>query len=75
LSKLLKAFQRAIVAKDMQMIQQNQASLPNYSAARSKQRSAERNKCGFLTLPSRNVIEKTGQLFRNMNIATHHLNL
>jgi hypothetical protein len=59
----------------MQMIQQNQASLPNYSAARSKQRSAERNKCDFLALPNRNVIEQTGQLFRNVNMATHQLNL
>jgi hypothetical protein len=59
----------------MQMIQRDQASLPNYSAAKSKQRSAERNKWGFFALPSCNVIEQTGQLFRNVNIATHHLSL
>ena len=55
------------------MIQRNQASLPNYSAGRSKQRSAERNKCDFLALHNRNVIEQTGQMFRIVNIATHQL--
>ena len=35
-NKLSKVSQRAIVAKDMQMIQLSQASLPNYSAAKSK---------------------------------------
>jgi hypothetical protein len=35
-SRLSKVSQKAIDAKDMQMIRLSQASLPNYSAARSK---------------------------------------
>jgi len=68
-------WQRKIAAKDMQMIQLSLASSQSYSAARSKLRSTKRNKCSFLALLIRNVIEQTGQLFRMVNIASQLLNL
>jgi hypothetical protein len=66
---------RKIVAKDMQTIQSSLASLPNYSAVKSKSRSTKWNNWSFFALPSCIVIEQTGQLFRNVNISTHHLSL